>query len=210
MSRETLWAAAEWVNQHFWRIDAARDDQDSGYGVVTLPEIVQRIESCVLRRGITMVYIDPWNRMESSRPNGMTETEYVAWAVNMLHRLAQRHNLFLMLVAHPHKVENEDVMISPYQISGSAHWYNMADVIIGVQRNKRADPKDRTTVAILKHREEGVSGHLGETYFHFDGRRSRFYTDIHQMPMDTGTAPFMALPFDPAASGGGNAPRTQI
>lgn len=191
MSYETLQAAARWVNDRFWRIDAAQDGGGVSYGTVTVPDLIARIEALVLRRGINMVYIDPWNRLEATREKGLNETEHVAYCVNMLHRVALRHNLFLVLVAHPPKLDDENKMPGIYNISGSAHWANMGDVIIGIQRNKKTEPKNRTTVEVLKHREEGISGELGETYFYFDGRRRRFYTDPAQIPMGVGSAPFV-------------------
>lgn len=186
MSRELLDAGADWVDAHFCRIDAAPTGEHA-YGAVTLEELVKRIEAAVLRRGISMVYVDPWNRVGSETGNDTNDTSYIGKAINTLHALAIRHNILMIVVAHPHKMQDEEAMPSAYNIAGSAHWFNMADVIIGVQRNKEKEPRNRTTVKVLKHRYEGVSGRLGEAYFWLDARTGRFYSDISQIPMTTGS-----------------------
>lgn len=197
MKRELLEAGADWVDAHFCRIDAAPTG-DNAYGAVTLEELVKRIETAVLRRGISWVYLDPWNRIGSESGGDTGDTTYIGKAINTLHTLAIRHNLFMVTVAHPHKMSDEEAMPSAYNIAGSAHWFNMGDVIVGVQRNKEKEPRNRTTVKVLKHRFEGHSGKLGEAYFWLDARSGRFYTDQNQIPMTTGTQSWVTPTFTKA------------
>jgi hypothetical protein len=76
----------------------------------------------------------------------------------------------------------------------SSHWYGAADSILGVQRNKFSEPKNQTTVATLKIREEGIVGELGEAKFTFDARSRRFYCLSMSMPSDIGHNPYPPLP----------------
>lgn len=205
MDKDTLRKSAEWVSNHFWRVDAARSDDDD-YQVITVPELVQRLEGLVLRFGIKIAYIDPWNRLEASRPNGMTETEYVAWSINMFSRFARRHNVAVIIVCHPHKMQEavygkDEPIPSPYNIAGSAHWYNMSDYILGIGRAKYGDPmasppvpKNRTTVSVMKVREEMTGDELGDTYFYYDGRSGRFYPDPLTIPPTVGRNPYATPP----------------
>lgn len=186
MPLELLDAGADWVDQYFCRFDAAPGGEQS-YGTVPLDEVVRRIEAMALRRGLDMVYIDPWNRIGTGADDAGNDTEYIGRAINTLHRVAIRHKLFLVMTAHPTKMDDDEAMPTAYNIAGSAHWYNMADAILGIQRNKTKEPINRTTVRVLKHRYEGISGNIGECYFWMDGRSNRFYTDPQQIPMVPGT-----------------------
>ena len=194
ISEEEMEAAAYWVNDHFWRIDAAAGGEND-YGTLTVDQIIERLERLVLTKGINGAIIDPWNRLEAMRPGGMTETEYVAWAINKFSRFAKRHNVAMFIICHPHKMPDakfgeEEPIPSPYHIAGSAHWYNMSDYILGVGRNKFTQPLNMTTVQIQKVREEGVAGRLGTVQFYYDGRSRRFVDDENAIPAHAGTNPY--------------------
>jgi twinkle protein len=202
VDKATLREAAEWVADHFWRIDAAKTDDDD-YQVITVPELIKRLEGLVLREGISIAYIDPWNRLEASRPGGMTETEYVAWSINMFSRFARRHNVAVIIVCHPHKMPDavygrDEPIPSPYNIAGSAHWYNMSDYILGIGRAKYGDmmadppvPKNRCTVAVMKVRDEITGDELGDCWFRYDGKSGRFYPEEEFIPTTAGNRPYM-------------------
>jgi len=99
--------------------------------------------------------IDPWNEMDHYRPSGLTETEYVSRVLTELRRFAREFKTHLFLVAHPtkmHKDANGNYPVpKPYDISGSAHWYNKADNCISVWRDVINDPY-QTQVHIQKVR----------------------------------------------------------
>lgn len=221
MDKDTLRKGAEWVANHFWRVDAARSDDDD-YQVITVPELITRLEGLVLRFGIKIAYVDPWNRLETSRPPGMTETEYVAWAINMFSRFARRHNVAVIIVCHPHKIQEaiygrDEPIPSPYNISGSAHWYNMSDYILGIGRAKYGDPmatppvpKNRLTVSVMKVRDEVTGDELGDVYFRYDGRSSRFYPETDTIPMTVGGNPYMTRKTLAEVGSAQDAPRTHV
>jgi twinkle protein len=99
--------------------------------------------------------IDPWNEMDHYRPSGLSETEYVSRVLTELRRFAREFKTHLFLVAHPtkmHKDANGNYPVpKPYDISGSAHWYNKADNCISVWRDVINDPY-QTQVHIQKVR----------------------------------------------------------
>jgi twinkle protein len=187
MSRETLIKAMQYVQERVWLIDASQRDEEA-YATIGLPELLARAEKAHLRHGIDFLYLDPWNRLEATRPRAMTETEYVAYALNAIGRFARRHNVCVIIVAHPTKQETgrdgeREAMPTPYSIAGSAHWYAMADFIIGVHREKYdEETKGITTVRTWKVREEGDHGNLGQCTFRFDLKGRRFYPTDIQVP----------------------------
>ena len=198
MSKEELRAAIEWANSRFIRIDAT-DRADGGFASVSLDDIIERFERAMMKWGYDNLVIDPWNRLHNLRPTGLSETEYILDSLNKLSRLALRNKVGVWIVAHPGKgdlkdVRNEDEMPSAYSIMGSSHWYGAADAILGVQRNKFSEPKNQTTVATLKVREEGLVGDLGEAKFTFDARSRRFYCLSTPVPENIGHNPYPPLP----------------
>lgn len=78
-----------------------------------------------------VLLLDPWNRMTHTRPDGVTETEYIGSCLAKGAEFAKAHDLSLWIVAHPQKLrrdKNGEVMRPGlYDISGSANWANMAD-----------------------------------------------------------------------------------
>jgi twinkle protein len=183
--------AMEWIADRLWLIDASHRDEES-YATIGLPELLKRAERQHLRTGIDFLVLDPWNRLDASRPKHMNETDYVAYGLNALGRFAKRHMISVHVVAHPTKQEagksgEQEAMPTPYSIAGSAHWYAMADFIIGVHRKKwttiENDPdKDITTIRTWKVREEGDQGALGEVRFRFNPTSRRFYDPVIGAP----------------------------
>jgi twinkle protein len=99
--------------------------------------------------------IDPWNEMDHSRPSGLSETEYISRILTELRRFAREYKTHLFLVAHPMKMQKDKdgnyPVPRPYDISGSAHWYNKADNCIAVWRDVVNEPH-MTQVHIQKVR----------------------------------------------------------
>ena len=82
------------------------------------------------------------------------------------------------MVAHPHKLYRTDEGIIPapdlYQIAGSAHWNNMADVGMVVHRDFETN---ETRVIMRKIREQDVYGNIGECYFKYN-TTTRCYEEV--------------------------------
>lgn len=89
--------------------------------------------------------IDPWNEMDHWRPPGLSETEYISRTLTELRRLSRDYKVHLFLIAHPkmmHKDKDGNYPVPrPYDISGSAHWYNKADNCIAVWRDVANNPE---------------------------------------------------------------------
>lgn len=122
--------------------------------------------------------IDPWNRMEHQIPAGMSEHQYIGRCLTKISNFARNHEVHVFLVAHPTKlprqrVENRDgveVTIypvpTPYDVSGAAHFYNMADNCIAVWRDK-SDERTPAQIHVQKIRFREV-GQLGMAELYYD------------------------------------------
>ncbi|GFR46867.1 hypothetical protein Agub_g8508 [Astrephomene gubernaculifera] len=103
----------------------------------TIDWVLGKATQAVQRYGIRGLVIDPYNELEQRR-GSMSETEYVSSMLSKVKRWAQRYQVHVWLVAHPKSMEDWDGSPpSMYDISGSAHWYNKADMGIVVHRYTR-------------------------------------------------------------------------
>jgi len=117
--------------------------------------------------------IDPWNELDHSRPSGLSETEYISQTLTILRKAAREYDVHLFLVAHPMKLQKQAdgnyPVPKPYDISGSAHWYNKADNAIAIWRDVINEP-ERTEVHVQKVRFNS-NGHPGMAQLYYDYKR---------------------------------------
>lgn len=108
----------------------------------TIDNILSKAKYLVRRKGIKVLVIDPYNRLEDES-NGQNETKYIKQLLSKLTRFAQRNDVLVVLMAHPTKqYKNKNGVIecpTLYDISGSAHFFNMADFGIVVHRDYEAN-----------------------------------------------------------------------
>jgi twinkle protein len=161
MSPQALSNADHWIDQNFLFVAPGEDDD------VTLEWLMERLSSAVVRHGVKLQVVDPWNEIEHDRPPHMTLTEYTGYALRALKRFARKHQVHLIIVAHPKMLRRDQDGKYPfpslYDISDSAHWYNRPEVGIIVWRGK----DERTIVRVAKsryHDEIGVPGDIAVRY----------------------------------------------
>jgi len=170
MSREEAIAALEWAATH---VDMIVPEDDE-----TLESVLGLARALIMRYGINGLVIDPWNNMEHVRPAGMNETDYIGKSLTTIRSFARNNDIHVWVLAHPAKPQKVDgtyPVPTPYDISSSAHWYNRADNIIMVHREK-ADPLGMVDLHIQKIRfsECGKLGLCSLRYAEENGR----YLDV--------------------------------
>ncbi len=155
MSREEAIGALEWAAD---RLDFLIPDDDS-----TLPTVLGLARALVFRNGIKGLVIDPWNNMDHERPAKLSETEYISRSLTEIRAFARSYDVHVWVLAHPMKLtkdkDGEYPVPTPYDISGSANWFNKADNIVTVYRNK-TDEQALVELHIQKIRFREC-GHLG-------------------------------------------------
>lgn len=123
-----------------------------------LDTILDRAKYLVRRRGIKILVIDPYNRLESEQ-GGRNETQYISEQLDKLTTFAQLNDVLIILMAHPTKQpRNKDGVIEAptlYDISGSANFFNKTDFGLVVHRN-------RTDNTVEVHVQKVKFRHLGE------------------------------------------------
>ena len=164
MTQEQLNAGIDFLNTHFKFLEA-KDD------IPTIDYILSKAKASKQRYGIKGLIIDPFNQISADRDANKREDEHIRDIIAKCQQFARNHEIIVFMVAHPHKLHRNDAGVIPphdlYQVSGSAHWANMADVGLVIHR----DFEDNTTKIITKKiREQGVYGEIGQREFFFNFR----------------------------------------
>lgn len=145
---------------------------------LTIPDLLAKAKGLVFQRGIRGLILDPWNEFDHRRAPGLSETEHVSASLGLLRRFARNHGVHVWVVAHPAKLQkNMDdkyPVPRPYDISGSAHWYNRADNCLSVWRDIGDEQKrNEVEIHVQKIRNKHV-GTIGMTTLKWDYLCGRF------------------------------------
>jgi len=143
----------------------------------------------VKRNGINGLVIDPWNELDHQY-QGESETQYISKALSKIRRFARKYNLHIFIVAHPTKLRKDDngkyPVPTPYDISGSAHWYNKADNAISCWRDIQSTTVDVHVQKVRFQKQVGTPGMVSFNYNVITGR----YEQNTFKSLDNKTAPW--------------------
>lgn len=167
MTPEELYQCKVFVNDHFFFINI----EDAN---ISLDGLLQKGKELVRRKGINGFMIDPWNYIEHKIPSGYTETQYISEALTKIARFTKMHNIHIIIVAHPTKIQKEPTgkyrVATLYDIAGSAHWFNKTDNGVSVYRDFETNIVD---VYVQKIRFKFI-GKIGRASFEWDKHTGRY------------------------------------
>ena len=125
---------------------------------LTVESLMKCAKSYVKQKGIKILVIDPYNKLDHQLNRGENETQYVSRFLDILINFARFNNVLVFLIAHPRKVEAGKVP-TMYDISGSAHFYNKTDY--GFVSHRLRDDKNAMTDSVEIHWQKIKFKHLG-------------------------------------------------
>ena len=132
--------------------------------------LIDRMAMAVIRHGMRICIIDPWNEIDHRKMRDESTTEYVGRALRKLKIFARRYDCLVVVVAHPDKSarhrDAED--IGPLDISDSAHWANKSDIAITVGRIGDLNNGVSTGLYVKKIRYQPDAGIPGDAIMEFD------------------------------------------
>lgn len=167
MSEAQKAAADKWIDESFVFI-APSEEQDA-----TLEWVLERMATAVIRYGVKLIIIDPWNELDHTKPKELTLTEYTGAAIKEFKKFAKKYLCHVMVVAHPAKMKRDKDGEYPiptlYDISDSAHWYNKSDLGIVVYRGGDGD-----IVRIAKSKYHLEIGKPGDVDVKYDPNNGRY------------------------------------
>lgn len=156
----------EWIEKRFVFIapDPEKDED------ADIDWLIKRAEAAVIRHGIRVLLIDPWNEIEHVRRRDETLTEYVGRALRQLKKFARDFGVLVIVVVHPTKAaqSKKPEEISLYDCSDSAHFANKADLGVVVARMGTPEVDNITSVFVKKVRYQPDTGKPGHVDLTFD------------------------------------------
>ena len=165
-----LSSSLDFMNDYFTFCDLEK--------IKSVDDIISIAKQVILQKGITGILIDPYSRIEHTYIGKLTETEYVRTILNELGSLSKNLGVHIILIAHPTKMQKDDndefKVPNLYSISGSAHFFNAADVGITVYRRPK-EGFDMTEIHVQKVRFKWV-GHPGMVEFNWT-KETGIYTE---------------------------------
>ena len=168
-TNELEWDMAyEYIRNNFFYI---LNDED-----FTVKSILDSAKILIKTRGIKVVVIDPYNKLEHKYTD--SETQYISRFLDQIIQFAKINNVLIFLVAHPKKMNKSATgkieVPSLYDISGSANFYNKTDYGITVHRN--TDDKNVMINEVdvffqkIKYKHLGKQGIIHLNYDYVTGR----------------------------------------
>lgn len=143
--------AFEYINNNFFYILPENE--------LTIEKILQNAKLYVKSKGIKILVIDPYNKLDHQIEKNQTETQYISKFLDKLTLFAKLNDILVFLIAHPVKLESGQIP-TLYNISGSSHFYNKTDY--GLTVHRVFDERNVMTNDIEIHIQKVKFKHLGE------------------------------------------------
>lgn len=146
----------------------------------SLDEIFEATRDVVQRHGVKGLLIDSWMKLAHLQRENETSDRYHSRVLNEITHFASEYGINVYLVAHTTKMERSKDNINfveptLYDISGSAHFFNIPDIGIVVYRRFNKDYTRSETKVIFKKIRDDFLGKLGNVFFSFDKEQRRFH-----------------------------------
>jgi len=140
---------------------------------MSFTSIIEKAKYLVKKRGIKVLVIDPYNKIEHLKEKGENETEYISRFLDKLVTFARTYNVLIFLVAHPRKMQKDGTgkheVPSLYDINGSANFYNKCDYGISIYRMPEGN-EVHVQVLKIKFKHLGDGGDVKMMYNYRNGR----------------------------------------
>jgi twinkle protein len=143
--------AYEYINDNFFYILPEND--------LTVEKVLTNARLFIKSKGIKILVIDPYNKLDHQQDARQTETQYISKFLDTITTFAKMNDILIFLVAHPTKLDSGQIP-TLYSISGSANFYNKTDY--GFTVHRVFDDSNMMTNDIEIHWQKIKFKHLGE------------------------------------------------
>lgn len=163
-------AAIDYIGDNFFFMNYER--------ITRLDDILMLSEQLIKDKGVEIIVIDAYNKIDSEKSTSEMETEFIGKILDRLCRFAIKHNILMVLVAHPKKMERDRNNVyqipTAYEINGSAHFFNKSDFVLTIHRDI---PKDEVLVRVSKVKFSHY-GKQGDCRLKYDIESGNYYDSI--------------------------------
>ena len=129
----------------------------------TVDHVLSRAKVLVKTRGIKVLVIDPYNRLEHQYKD--SETQYISRFLDKLTNFARFNDVLIFLVAHPRKMDRDTTgrlkVPTLYDINGSSNFFNKTDY--GFTVHRKTDDRNLLLNEVEIHWQKIKFKYLGQT-----------------------------------------------
>jgi len=192
ISTDELAGSVAWMDSHFRFIKPHPDLQVPSIRVIIEAgaRFINQHDASAGKVQKYGIVIDPWNELEHRRPQNQNETEYISETLAYVRQFAREFNVHIFIVAHPrilHRDKDGNRPVPPpYDVSGSAHWFNKADNCLTVWRETNPEIQTQDVqIHVQKIRFKHV-GHAGMVTLAYDRITGRYFEPLASARMERG------------------------
>ena len=130
MSQTEKSQAESWIREHIVFQDYM------GGEPATIDAILEKASSSVMRSGVRVLVIDPYNFIQVDKQTGK-ETDMISDMLTKVQQFSKRFDVLTIFVAHPMKPFSKDGkknVVSGTDIAGSMAWFSKSDIGVTVSR----------------------------------------------------------------------------
>ncbi len=163
------------------------------YKNLNIKEISKKVEVYTEKFGINEIIIDPFNTLDYDKKDyGGDDIKYIGDTLDEFRYLLEKNDIIGSIIAHPTKMETyqtgdlkgEYYKPKLYNISGSSHWKNKADVGIIIYKQKVTTYGGTAfsfeTIVNVEKVKDKTLGTMGEFTLWFDKYSERYYDKYDQ------------------------------
>ncbi len=174
MTKDELKQAKNYINDNFYFILP----KDEGF---TIDNILEKAGWLVKTKGIKILVIDPWNKIEHQQPGGISETNYISQQMDKIINFSMNNDILTFVIVHPTKMKKKErgnmyEVPTLYDCSGSANFYNKTDYGLSVYRYFEENRLE-IYVQKVKFRHLGQTGIYNCLYNINNGRLTDLFVD---------------------------------
>lgn len=176
MSEKEYTRGMDFIKEHFFYVYPENESPTPEYINSRFVELIKRhkIDGCI---------IDPYNQLDNDiKKSGGREDLYLSAFLSQQKRLAQTHNIFMIIISHPKgnlaKNNNKDYeKPNIYDLSGGAMWSNKCDNVLCTYRPYYTSSYESRDVEFTsqKIKKQKLCGTPGTVQMIFKKASMRYY-----------------------------------
>jgi len=157
VSEDLFYQTHDYIQENFFWVVPDND--------FTLDNILEKFKFFVKTKGVKIVCLDPYNKIEYKLDRGETKQDYISKSLDKMIWFAKQNDVLFQLVAHPTKLQKLQNGLYPlptmYDISGSADFWNKTDYGISLKREQDEETLKKLNFGMVSVQKVKFT-HLGQ------------------------------------------------
>ena len=131
-----------------------------------------------MERRVNMAVIDPWSKLDSKKPEGMSKTDFISMVLDKTEDFARKTGINFVIVAHPSKpgktASGKTASCTLYDIEDSRHWFGKVDNGFIISRSWDDKLNNNHSKVVIAKIKDDRYGFVGECNFELTRANRQF------------------------------------